>query len=91
MVGREDAANRSLKPAIPHHSQVPRGGKHRWAGEGRAPRKPPQAMLDAEMQAVSTWSRDGPNTASSQPGSSYAGHSPEEERPDAVTLRRVSK
>jgi hypothetical protein len=63
MVGREDAANRSLKPVIPENGKLPRVGtpqvaKRRRAAEIRMSLKASQAILDADLQAVSTWSRD---------------------------------
>jgi hypothetical protein len=96
MVGREHAANRSLKPVILENGQSPRigtpqVGKRRRAAEIRVALKASQAILDAEMQAVSTWSRDASASDSTQPGSRYTGHGPEEEHPDAVTLRRGSQ
>jgi hypothetical protein len=91
MVGREGAANRLLKPVLPENGQAARGGKRRWAAEIRAALKASQAMLDAEMQAISTWSRDEAGRGCTRPGSGYAGQDPEQEHPDAVTLRRRSQ
>jgi hypothetical protein len=91
MVGREGAANRSLKPVLPENGQAPRGGKRRWAAEIRSALKASQAALDAEMQMLGTLSRNAVGPGSTQPGSRHAGLDPEQEHPDAVTLRRRSQ
>jgi hypothetical protein len=86
MVGREGAADRSLEPVIPENGQAPRVRKRRRAAEIKAALKASQAMLDTEMQALTTWSRDTAVSDSTQPGSPYSGRDTEEEHPNAVSL-----